>query len=109
MALIVIAGCVLVVVLDGDEEVVEHKTAVACIGNFTVDVAASGTLQPRNKVIVGCEISGTIDKIFKDYNDKVVKGELLARMSTDELQARVNQLRLLLSLHALMCVNRRSI
>ncbi|ACS81292.1 efflux RND transporter periplasmic adaptor subunit [Maridesulfovibrio salexigens] len=93
LALIVIAGCVLAVVLDGDEEVVEYKTAVACIGNFTVDVAASGTLQPRNKVIVGCEISGTIDKIFKDYNDKVVKGELLARMSTDELQARVNQLR----------------
>lgn len=93
LALVAIVGGILVAVLDGNEEVVEYKTAVARVGNFTVDVAASGTLQPRNKVIVGCEISGTIDKIFKDYNDKVVKGELLARMSTDELQARVNQLR----------------
>ncbi|WP_320174333.1 efflux RND transporter periplasmic adaptor subunit [Maridesulfovibrio sp.] len=93
LVLVALLGGVSAIVLDGSEEVVEYKTAVARVGNFTVDVAASGTLQPRNKVIVGCEISGTIDKIFKDYNDKVVKGELLARMRTDELQARVNQLR----------------
>ncbi|WP_421903301.1 efflux RND transporter periplasmic adaptor subunit [Maridesulfovibrio sp.] len=93
LILLVVAGGVSAVVLSGSEEMVEYKTTVARIGNFTVEVAASGTLQPRNKVIVGCEISGTIDKIFKDYNDKVVKGELLARLRTDELQARVNQLR----------------
>ena len=93
LVLLAVAGGISAVVLDGSEEVVEYKTTVARIGNFTVEVAASGTLQPRNKVIVGCEISGTIDKIFKDYNDKVVKGELLARLRTDELQARVNQLR----------------
>ncbi|TIH17066.1 efflux RND transporter periplasmic adaptor subunit [Marinifilum sp. JC120] len=93
LGLLLIAGGVFTAFLDGSEDAVEYKTAVARVGNFTVDVAASGTLQPRNKVIVGCEISGTINKIYKDYNDKVVKGELLARMSTDELQARVNQLR----------------
>lgn len=93
LSLLAVGGIIFVATIDGNEDMVEYKTVFARIGNFTVDVAASGTLQPRNKVIVGCEISGTIDKIYKDYNDKVVKGELLARMRTDELQARVNQLR----------------
>ncbi|WP_419783149.1 efflux RND transporter periplasmic adaptor subunit [Maridesulfovibrio sp.] len=93
LLLLVSAGAMFVTLGTGSSEKVEYKTCLAKIGNFTVAVAASGTLQPRNKVIVGCEISGTIDKIFKDYNDKVVKGELLARMRTDELEARVNQLR----------------
>lgn len=90
---IAISGGIFLSVLDGSSDVKSYKTHFVQAGNFSMNVAASGTLQPRNKVIVGCEISGTIDKIYKDYNDKVAKGELLVRLRTDELQARVHQLR----------------
>ncbi|MBF6057064.1 efflux RND transporter periplasmic adaptor subunit [Thiomicrorhabdus heinhorstiae] len=63
----------------------------ASTGDIRVTVSATGTLQPTNEVEVGSELSGTIDEVLVDYNDKVEVGQLLARLNTDKLQAQVLQ------------------
>jgi HlyD family secretion protein len=51
-------------------------------------VTATGTLQPIDKVTVGAEVSGRIDEVLADFNDTVSKGQVIARINTDELKAR---------------------
>lgn len=49
-------------------------------------VSSTGTLEAINTVEVGTQISGTISKIYVDYNDKVKVGQLLAEMDLRLLQ-----------------------
>ncbi|MBQ0735427.1 efflux RND transporter periplasmic adaptor subunit [Aquimarina celericrescens] len=49
-------------------------------GNIEANVSSTGTLEAINTVDVGTQISGTIEKIYVDYNDKVHAGQLLAKM-----------------------------
>ena len=60
-------------------------------GNLEVKVTATGTLQPLREVDVGAEVSGRIDTVLVDYNDRVSKGQLLAQINTDQLQAKLSQ------------------
>lgn len=71
-------------------EYVKGKAEVATIRAL---VTATGTLQPIDKVTVGAEVSGRIDDVLVDFNSKVKKGQVLARINTDELQARAVQSR----------------
>lgn len=49
-------------------------------GDIESIVSSTGTLEAINTVEVGTQISGTIKKIYVDYNDKVLAGQLLAEM-----------------------------
>ena len=60
-------------------------------GDLTVTVTATGTLEPINKVDVGVEVSGTIEKILVDFNDLVKAGQVLAELDTSKLRAQVLQ------------------
>ncbi len=54
-------------------------------------VSATGTFAPRDQVDVGAEVSGRIDALYVDYNSPVKKGQLLARINTDQLEAQLGQ------------------
>ena len=71
-------------------EYVKGKAEVATIRAL---VTATGTLQPIDKVTVGAEVSGRLDEIYVDFNDRVTKGQVIARINTDELKARSVQAR----------------
>jgi len=60
-------------------------------GDLAVTVSATGTLAPRDQVDVGSEVSGKIDKLEADFNDHVKKGQILARINTDQLVAQLQQ------------------
>ncbi|MGH6888269.1 MAG: efflux RND transporter periplasmic adaptor subunit [Rhizomicrobium sp.] len=60
-------------------------------GLLAVDVSATGTLAPRDQVDVGAEVSGRIDQLDVDFNDHVKKGEVLARINTDQYAAQLRQ------------------
>lgn len=60
-------------------------------GDLAVTVSATGTLAPRDQVDVGSEVSGKIDKLEADFNDHVKKGQVLARINTDQLVAQLQQ------------------
>ncbi|MDR1758249.1 MAG: biotin/lipoyl-binding protein, partial [Bacteroidales bacterium] len=54
-------------------------------------VTATGYVQPVDKVEVGTQVSGVIEKIFVDFNSQVKKGQLLAEIDKSTLIERVTQ------------------
>jgi HlyD family secretion protein len=58
-------------------------------GNLENTISSSGTLSPVTSVQVGTQVSGTIAKIYVDFNDRVKKGQLLAVLDTVLLKAAV--------------------
>lgn len=46
-------------------------------GNIETIVSSTGALEAINTVEVGTQISGTISKIYVDYNDKVKAGQFI--------------------------------
>ena len=68
-----------------------YVTVEATRAPLTVTVSATGTLQPENQVDVGAEISGRVDRVNVDYNDRVTKGQVLALINTDQIRAQLAQ------------------
>ena len=54
-------------------------------------VTASGTVNPQNHISVGTQVSGTIASIDVDYNSKVKRGQVLARLDPSTFQAQLDQ------------------
>lgn len=55
-------------------------------------VTATGTIQPVDTVAVGTQVSGTISKVYADFNSKVKKGQLLAELDKTILNAQEQQI-----------------
>jgi HlyD family secretion protein len=70
-----------------------YATAPVERGSLRVTVSATGNLQPTNEVEVGSELSGLITAVTVDNNDRVQKGQVLARLDTDRLQDAVTRSR----------------
>src|SRR5687767_13490091 len=68
-----------------------YATAKVTRGDLTVTVSATGTLQPRDRVDIGAEISGRVANVFVDFNDRVKKGQVLAELDTEQLRAKLAQ------------------
>ena len=58
-------------------------------GDLESLVSATGTLAALESVEVGTQVSGTIARVLVDYNDRVKKGQLLAVIDPDLLDAAV--------------------
>jgi len=58
-------------------------------GELLVSVSATGTLEPVNQVDVGSEVSGTIEQVLVEENDRVVKGQVLASLDTSRLRDQI--------------------
>ncbi len=54
-------------------------------------VTATGYVQPVDKVDVGTQVSGVIEKIYVDFNSQVKKGQLLAELDKSTLSEKVTQ------------------
>lgn len=57
--------------------------------DLTTTVSATGNLEPTNTVDVGIEVSGTVEEVLVDYNDRVRIGQPMARLDTTKLSAAV--------------------
>ena len=68
-----------------------YATETVRRGSLTVTVSATGNLQPTNEVQVGSEQSGLVTQVFVDNNDRVVRGQPLARLDTARLQDTIVQ------------------
>ena len=58
---------------------------------ITQYVEASGTIKPINTIAVGTQVSGTVAKIYVDYNSVVKKGDMLAELDPSLFQSNVDQ------------------
>ena len=57
--------------------------------DIVVQVTATGTVEPTDLVEISSELSGTVRSVEADFNDLVTKGQILARLDTDKLEANV--------------------
>ncbi len=63
-----------------------YRSTPAALGTLRVGVSATGNLEPINQVNLGSELSGTVEAVLVDDNDRVKKGQVLARLDTAKLQ-----------------------
>jgi HlyD family secretion protein len=70
---------------------VQYRTAPVQHGDVNVAVSATGNPNAVVNVQVGSQVSGTVVALFADFNTKVKKGELIARIDPAPFQARVDQ------------------
>ena len=63
------------------------QTAVAARGDIRNSVTATGTVEPVTLVEVGTQVSGIIDRLYVDYNDRVTAGQLIAEMDKVTLES----------------------
>lgn len=62
-------------------------------GDIRVTINATGNLEPTNEITVGSELSGTIREVLVDTNDKVSKGQILAKLDTTKLEQQIDSSR----------------
>jgi HlyD family secretion protein len=60
-------------------------------GNITQVVSSTGTLQAVVTVQVGSQVSGTIDKLYVDFNSKVKAGQVVGQLNQDKFKAALDQ------------------
>ena len=66
-------------------------TEPAATGNITVEITATGTLQPVTQVDVSSELSGVVRAVAVNENESVTKGGVLASLDTTRLAAQVER------------------
>ncbi|TWH01100.1 HlyD family secretion protein [Mesorhizobium sp. J18] len=93
LAILVVAAAAIAVYLrlsGGAAETVYTTTTVER-GSMTVQVSATGTLQPRTQVDISSELSGVIRSVPVEENQRVAKGDVLAELDTTRLAAQVER------------------
>ena len=84
---VLILGVVVALLPGGDGKPAgRFSTEEATTGKLVVTVSASGTLQPTKSVDVGSELSGTLESVLVNENDRVKKGQVLAQLDLTKLK-----------------------
>ena len=69
----------------------QYQTVLVTRGDLIQSVTATGQLNPVTNVQVGCQVSGTIQTLFVDYNSVVKAGQIIAQIDPRLYQAQVGQ------------------
>jgi HlyD family secretion protein len=95
----IVVGVILVFALGlfaftrGGTKIDPSKLAKVEKGDLAKSVVATGKVTPITKVEVKSKASGIVKKLLVDYGDRVKKGQLLAQLDKEEIQAQVDQAR----------------
>ena len=89
---LVVAGA-LIAATSGGTKIDASKLAKVEKGDLAKSVVATGKIEPITKVEIKSKASGIVKKLYVDYGDKVKKGQVLAELDREEIQARVDQAR----------------
>ena len=90
IALFIIAAG-LVFYLRGNGKNTSYKTEKISRGDIKAVVTATGTVNAVTTVSVGTQVSGTIKKLYVDYNSPVKRGQMLAQIDPSTFQSQVDQ------------------
>jgi HlyD family secretion protein len=90
-ALVVVLGLIAWATFGSGEDQVEYITEDVSSRSLELVVTATGNLRPTNQVEVGSEVSGRIDEVLVDVNDRVARGQVLARINTDIIDDQITQ------------------
>ena len=85
---VIVAGVALARLAKGDP-IDANRLAKVTRGDVARSVVATGKIQPITKVEVKSKASGIVEKLFVDINDRVHKGQDLAQLDQQEIEAQV--------------------
>ncbi|MDQ8038024.1 MAG: efflux RND transporter periplasmic adaptor subunit [Pedobacter sp.] len=74
-----------------DDAALRYRSEAVDRGDITQTVSANGTLNPVTLVSVGTQVSGTVKKLYVDYNDRVEQGQVLVMLDDALLKAQLAQ------------------
>ena len=89
--ILVVAGAL--IASSGGTKIDASKIAKVEKGDLAKSVVATGKIEPITKVEIKSKASGIVKKLYVEYGDKVKKGQVLAELDKEEIQARVEQAR----------------
>ncbi|OGS92013.1 MAG: efflux transporter periplasmic adaptor subunit [Gallionellales bacterium GWA2_60_18] len=69
----------------------QYRLEAAGKGDLTQTVSANGTINPVSLVNVGTQVSGTVKRLYVDFNSKVEKGQVLLELDDALLSAQQKQ------------------
>lgn len=89
-AVLIAAGAAYYLLYD-QEKPPQYRTQAVEQGDVSQAVSANGTINPVTLVSVGTQVSGTVKKLYVDFNSKVKKGQILLELDDSLLAAQVRQ------------------
>lgn len=75
----------------GEMPAAAYRTEPATVGDLTVEVTATGTLQPLIQVDISSELSGVVRTVPANENQTIKKGDVLAELDTTRLAAEIDR------------------
>ncbi len=90
LMIVIIAGALF---LRGGESAAQYKTKKVERGEITATVSATGKVNAVVTVQVGSQVSGTIQRLFADFNSQVKKDQIVAQIDPALFDAQVEQAR----------------
>ncbi|MCG6934141.1 MAG: efflux RND transporter periplasmic adaptor subunit [Gallionella sp.] len=91
LAAIVIAAGIAYYWLHNADAPPQYRTQTVERGDVSQTVSANGTINPVTLVSVGTQVSGTVKKLYVDFNSKVKKGQILLELDDSLLAAQLKQ------------------
>lgn len=90
-ALILLGLALLIARCAAGDEGPKYITETVASRSLDLTISATGNLRPTNHVEVGSEVSGRIDRVLVDVNDRVAQGQVLAIINTDTIRDQITQ------------------
>ena len=91
VAVVLLIAAAVIATARGTTKVDPSKLAKVERGDLAKSVVATGKVEPIIKVEVKSKASGIVTKLYVDAGNRVQKGQLLAQLDKEEIQAQVEQ------------------
>ncbi|QDH36094.1 efflux RND transporter periplasmic adaptor subunit [Porphyrobacter sp. YT40] len=92
-ALILIVLVLIVSRCTADPPGPDYITEPVTQASLALSVTATGNLRPTNQVEVGAEVTGPLDSVLVDVNDRVTRGQVIAVINTEIIDQQIAQSR----------------
>jgi HlyD family secretion protein len=91
---VVLVGCVMVYAFStGNNKIDPTKLAKVEKHDLAKSVVATGKVEPIVQIEIKSKASGIVKKLYVDAGEKIKKGQLLAQLDKEEIEAQVDQSR----------------
>jgi HlyD family secretion protein len=89
--ILVVVFVILLFVFKGNGNQPGYRTEPVTKGDIQAAVTATGTVNAVTTVLVGTQVSGTINKLYVDFNSRVKKGQIIAQIDPSIFESQVQQ------------------
>jgi HlyD family secretion protein len=88
---VIISACIFIYWQLYEDAPLQYRSQAVEKGDISQTVSANGTINPVTLVSVGTQVSGTVKKLYVDFNSKVKQGQILLELDDSLLAAQLRQ------------------